>query len=112
MADDKMKREIEDILNRLDSFVPEESAISRMRRRSSGGAANFARALLGPLARISLGQVLLTSLALIIIAFFGRISGLPCAKNGDVNESGGVTIADAQLIAQLIVGRIPSLPPP
>ncbi len=72
MADDKMKREIEDILNRLDSFVPEESAISRMRRRSSGGAANFARALLGPLARISLGQVLLTSLALIIIAFFGR----------------------------------------
>ncbi len=72
MADDKMKREIEDILNRLDSFVPEESAVSRMRRRSSGGAANFARALLGPLARISLGQVLLTSLALIIVAFFGR----------------------------------------
>ena len=72
MADDKMKREIEDILNRLDSFVPEESAVSRMRRRSSGGFANFVRALLGPLARISLGQVLLTSLALIIVAFFGR----------------------------------------
>ena len=72
MADDKMKREIEDILNRLDSFVPEESTVSRMRRRSSGGFANFVRALLGPLARISLGQVLLTSLALIIVAFFGR----------------------------------------
>ena len=74
MADDKMKREIEDILNRLDSFVPEESAVSRMRRRSSGGAANFARALLGPLARISLSQVLLMSLALLIVAFFGRQS--------------------------------------
>ena len=72
MADDKMKHEIEDILNRLDSFVPEESAVSRMRRRSSGRAATFARALLGPLARISLSQVLLTSLALIIVAFFGR----------------------------------------
>ena len=31
---------------------------------------------------------------------------------GDVNCDGAVTIADAQLIAQLIVGRIPSLPPP
>ena len=72
MADDKIKREIEDILNRLDSFVPEESAVSRMRRRSSGGLVTFALTLLGPLARISLRQVVLTSLALIIVAFFGR----------------------------------------
>lgn len=42
----------------------------------------------------------------------GRFSVLLCANNGDVKESGGVTIADAQLIAQLIVGRISSLPPP
>ena len=69
MPDDKIQREIEDILNRLDEFVPEESVVSRMRRRSSGGAASFARALLAPLARISLRQVLLASLVLVVVGF-------------------------------------------
>ena len=70
MADDKIQREIEEILNRLDAFVPEETVASRMRRRSSGAAASFSRAILGPLAHISLRQVMLTSLALIVLAFF------------------------------------------
>ena len=37
-------------------------------------------------------------------ALFGEDVQPPCPR--------AVTIADAQLIAQLIVGRIPSLPPP
>ena len=68
MPDDRIQREIEDILNRLEEFVPEESATTRMRRRSSGAAASFARAVLGPLARISLRQVMLTALVLIVLA--------------------------------------------
>ncbi len=71
MPDDKIKREIEVILNRLDEFVPEESAASRMRRRSSGVALAIVRALLAPLAAISIRQVMLTALVLIVVGFLG-----------------------------------------
>lgn len=72
MPDDRIQREIEDILNKLEDFVPDETVASRMRRRSSDAATSFGRALIAPLARISLGQVMLMALALIVIAFFGR----------------------------------------
>jgi len=68
--DDRIQREIEDILNRLEAFVPEETVASRMRRRSSEAAAGFGRAVMAWLARISLGQVMLTALALVVVAFF------------------------------------------
>ena len=70
MPEDKLQREIEDILNRLDDFVPEEGVTSRVRRRSSSAASGFGRAVLGPLARISLRQVMLTALALTVLSFF------------------------------------------
>jgi hypothetical protein len=69
MPEDKLQREIEDILNRLDDFVPEEGVTKRVRRRSSNTAAGFARAFLGPLANISLRQVMLTALALTLLSF-------------------------------------------
>ena len=72
MPDDKIQREIEEILNRLDEFVPEERVPSRMRQRSSDTASGFVRVLLGPLARISLQQVMLTALALIVLGFLAR----------------------------------------
>ncbi len=77
MPDDKIQREIEEILNRLDEFVPDERTPSRMRQRSSEATGAFTRAILGPLGRISLGQVMLGSLALIVFAFFAmRINPL------------------------------------
>ena len=69
MADDKIQREIEDILSRLDTFLPEESAASKVRRGSSNVASAFFRALTEPLARISLRQVMLTALVLIVAGF-------------------------------------------
>ncbi|MEX0786118.1 MAG: hypothetical protein WD939_05735 [Dehalococcoidia bacterium] len=71
MPDDKIQREIEDILSRLDDFVPEESVTSRMRRRSSDAAATFVRALISPIAGISLRQVMLTALILVVVGFVG-----------------------------------------
>lgn len=71
MPDDKIEREIEDILSRLDDFVPEESVADRVRRRSSDAAAGFARAVIAPLARISLRHVMLTALALVVLGFLG-----------------------------------------
>ena len=71
MPDDKIQREIEDILNKLDTFIPEESAASRVRRRSSDAASNVLHALLAPFAGISLRHVMLTALLLIIVGFVG-----------------------------------------
>lgn len=79
MPDDKIQREIEDILNRLDDFVPEKSSSRPIRRRSSDAAAAFVRGVLGQISRISLSQVMLTALALILIAFFGMRVRLPFA---------------------------------
>ncbi|MCH7699930.1 MAG: hypothetical protein IH865_13425 [Chloroflexi bacterium] len=69
MPDDKIKREIEDILNKLDDFVPDESAAEKMRRRSSGAAASVVRAILAPFTRISIRQVMLTALVVIVVGF-------------------------------------------
>jgi hypothetical protein len=74
---DRIQREIEDILNRLDTFVPEESVAGRMRRRSSNAAGAFARALLAPFANVSLRHVMLTALILVFVGFVGmRINPL------------------------------------
>ncbi len=70
MPDDRIQREIEDILNKLDDFVPEKRPSRRIRRRSSDAAAAFGRAVLGPIARISLSHVMMAALAMIVIAFF------------------------------------------
>ncbi len=69
MPDDKIQREIEDILNRLDAFVPEEGVASRVRRRSSGTAQSLGRTLLAPLIRLSIRHVMLAALALILAGF-------------------------------------------
>lgn len=69
MPDDKIKREIEDILNKLDDFVPDETPADKMRRRSSGAAASVMRALLAPFTRIQIRQVMLTALVIIVVGF-------------------------------------------
>jgi len=71
MPDDKIQREIEDILSRLDDFVPEESVTSRMRRRSSDAAGSFMHTVLSPIASISLQQVMIAALVLIVVGFIG-----------------------------------------
>lgn len=75
MPDNNIEREIEDILNRLDKFVPEESVGSRMRRRTPGPLGNLIRALFAPLTRISLGQVMLAAMALVFVGFVARRAG-------------------------------------
>jgi hypothetical protein len=71
MPEDKIQREIEDILRRLDDFVPEESVGSRVRRRGSDAAGSLARAIIEPLSRISLRHVMLTAIILVFVGFIG-----------------------------------------
>ena len=74
MADsDRLRREIEDVLNRLDTFLPEERPPERIRRTSSDFLVALRQtlfAMIAPLTRISLRQLMLTALALIVVAFF------------------------------------------
>jgi hypothetical protein len=74
MPDDKIQREIEDILNRLDTFLPEESVASRVRKRSSGAASSLVHSIVEPVTHISLRQVILTALGLIFAGFLVRYS--------------------------------------
>jgi hypothetical protein len=71
MPEDRIEREIEEILNKLDHF-PEESKTDRLRRRSSDAAASFLRPFIEPLTRISLRHVMLAGIVMVVIAFFAR----------------------------------------
>lgn len=73
----KLERDIEEILAKIDRFPPKRSLWSRMRSRLAAAFDSVGRALAtlpGP--RVSVGQVLLLGLALIVIAYvFGDSLG-------------------------------------
>lgn len=69
---DELEREIEDILRRLDRFVPNESRFTRLRRRWRLRLRRLQGEVAARLSRISLGHVMVVSLLLIGAAFFLR----------------------------------------
>jgi hypothetical protein len=68
MPDDKVKREIEELLNRLDDFVPEQGQ-SRKERKTSAVRPSVGDDLLSQLGNISLKHVMLAAFALVVVAF-------------------------------------------
>lgn len=70
MPEDRIRREIEEILNRLDAFVPERKP--PLRRGPGEVAASFARGAVDFLSRISLRHVMLTAVALIVLSLLAR----------------------------------------
>ncbi len=74
---DKVTREIEELLEKLDTFVPEERLASKIRSRRKQqrdiehGPSWFDR-VRARLSRITLGQLMLTGLALMLISYFFR----------------------------------------
>lgn len=69
---DNLEREVEEILRKLDKFVPEESPLTRSRRRLGHAASGLVQGALVRLSRISLGQVMLVSVLLVAAAFLFR----------------------------------------
>jgi len=67
MPDDRIQREIEDILSRLDDLPAQRKPIP-MRRRSRRPA-SFGSNLFAPLASMSIRHVMLAALALILVGF-------------------------------------------
>lgn len=70
MPPDRIEREIEEILDKIDRFVPNESVPLRFRRRMVTALRSLRHALLSPLARVSIAQVMLLGVALFFLAFF------------------------------------------
>ena len=78
--DDRMEREINEILDKIERFPDPESRRARARkrflRRIAGGSADQQRALIRRLSGIAVSQVMLTSFLLILGSFFlGRFLG-------------------------------------
>ena len=73
----KLERDIEEILAKIERFPPKRSLWSRIRRRPANILGGAGEALAGiPRPRISIGQVLLLGIALIVIAWvFGDSLG-------------------------------------
>lgn len=68
---DRVQREIEELLDQLDSFVPEERFLAKVKskRRQEAGPSIFARIWAGimrPIRRVTLGHVMLAGLALVV----------------------------------------------
>ncbi len=73
---DQLQREIEDLLNKLDDFIPEQKATTRLRKRLGERIGSLARRLGAAFSRASLGHLMLVSLVLIFIAFAFRSSAI------------------------------------
>lgn len=68
---DKVQREIEELLDRLDNFVPEERLVSKIRkRRKQDAGPNIFERVWARVGRLSLGHVMLIGLGLLLVAIF------------------------------------------
>jgi len=99
---DKIEREVEEILRKLDKFVPEESRLARARRRLRQAASGLLHSLRVRLSRISPGQVMLASLILVVVAFFFRSASPVLARWVII---GGLILFCTAFVLSLLGGR-------
>jgi uncharacterized membrane protein YedE/YeeE len=99
---DKMEREVEEILRKLDKFVPEESRLARARRTVRQATSDLLHTLQARLFRVSLGQVMLASLILVVLAFFFRSASPTLARWAII---GGLLLFFTAFVLSLLGGR-------
>lgn len=70
-SSDKVKRQIEELLDNLDTFVPEQRLASKIRDRQRRSEGPGVGERIGVLARrVTLGHVMLAGLALLLLSWF------------------------------------------
>ncbi|MDP9237318.1 MAG: hypothetical protein M3P30_07975 [Chloroflexota bacterium] len=70
---DKVQREIEELLDKLDNFVPEERLVSKIRsRRKVESGPGMLDRLWARVGKLTLGHVMVAGLALLLIGTFAR----------------------------------------
>jgi hypothetical protein len=99
---DNIEREVEEILRKLDRFVPEEGRLARARRRLGQATSDLLRTLRVRLSRISPGQVMLASLILVVVAFFFRSASPVLARWVII---GGLILFFTAFVLPLLGGR-------
>ncbi|MHB8375942.1 MAG: hypothetical protein ACYDEB_03190 [Dehalococcoidia bacterium] len=70
---DRIHREIEELLDKLDNFVPEERLATKIRNKTKRGSDDTPgplRRLMGRMQRVALGQLMLAGFALVLVAYF------------------------------------------
>jgi hypothetical protein len=101
---DRVQREIEELLDRLDNFVPEERFMSKVksRRKQEAGPSLSARAwaaIRRPFRRITLGHVMIAGLALAVTTWLAP--GLYGDYRGIASLLGAVLIITAIVMSFL-----------
>jgi hypothetical protein len=99
---DNIEREVEEILRKLDRFVPEEGRLARARRRLGQATSDLLHTLRVRLSRISPGQVMLASLILVVVAFFFRSASPVLARWVII---GGLILLFTAFVLPLLGGR-------
>ena len=99
---DNIEREVEEILRKLDRFVPEEGRLARARRRAWQATSDLLHTLRVRLSRISPGQVMLASLILVVVAFFFRSASPVLARWVII---GGLILFFTAFVLPLLGGR-------
>jgi len=100
---DQLQREIEDILNKLDEFIPEQKAPSRIRkRRGTTMAALKGRIGGGVVSRVSAGRLMIASLVLIFVAFAFRSSAI-----SRYSMIAGLSLLGLTIVISFIANRRP-----
>jgi hypothetical protein len=99
---DKIEREVEEILRKLDKFVPEEGRLVRARRRLGQATSDLLHTLGARLSRISPGQMMLASLVLVVVAFLFRSASPVLARWVII---GGLILFCTAFILSLVAGR-------
>jgi len=99
---DKIEREVEEILRKLDKFVPEEGRLARARRRFGQATSDFLHALAVRSSRVSLGHVMLVSLLLVVVAFLFRSASPTLARWIII---GGLVLFFSSFVLSLLGGR-------
>jgi hypothetical protein len=97
---DQLQREIEDILNKLDEFIPEQKKSSRIRKRWGEKTASLKKAIVSGSSRVSMGHLMIVSLALIFIAFVFRSSAI-----GQYSMIAGLALLGLTIVISFVVNR-------
>ncbi|MCJ7490985.1 MAG: hypothetical protein MUP15_02330 [Dehalococcoidia bacterium] len=97
---DQLQREIEEILNKLDEFIPEQKATSRIRKQWGEKLRALGGRVGGLVSHVSMGHLMIVSLVLIFIAFAFRSSAI-----GQYSMIAGLSLLGLTIVVSFIANR-------
>ena len=97
---DQLQREIEEILNKLDEFIPEQKASAAFESDGARRLHAFGGRLGGLVSHVSMGHLMIASLVLIFIAFAFRSSAI-----GQYSMIAGLSLLGLTIVVSFVANR-------